>query len=298
MTDRWRARGLLLGLAAAVTLPAPAWAQTPPAPPAIEVPPPAAAPPAPGSGASPPEAPPPEAPPREAPPPVPPPPAVPPPPVAGPPQPPEGPVPGNVPTTWGPTEPEESVVEAAARGPIARPRLSGAVGMGASFDSVGFSGGREAVPTFVGVLGIGDGLLGLDLGTFATSATRVQRQADSPVDRVAVDLFGVVRPAALHRRDDRSFDMRVLHSLAAELGFGLERAGRSNISGTRFLLHVGATADVPLTPASEATEVRLRFGLQRNIGLYTPKLYGNTTSDVTDVVDTAVEVYAALAVVF
>lgn len=207
-------------------------------------------------------------------------------------------MPGNVPTTWGPTEPEESVVEAASRGPIARPRLSGAVGMGTSFDSVGFSGGREAVPTFVGVLGIGDGLLGLDLGAFATSATRAQRQSDSPVDRVAVDLFGVVRPAALHRRDDRSFEMRVLHSLAAELGLGLERAGRSNISGTRFLIHLGATVDVPLTPASEATELRLRLGVQRNIGLYTPKLYGNTTSDVTEVVDTAVEVYAALAVVF
>ena len=73
----------------------------------------------------------------------------------------------------------------------------------------------------MGVLGIGDGLLGLDLGAFATSATRAQRQSDSPVDRLAVDLFGVVRPAALHRRDDRSFGMRVLHSLAAELGLGL-----------------------------------------------------------------------------
>jgi hypothetical protein len=286
MTDRWKARWLLLGLTAAVTLPAAAWAQTPAAPPVsppIEYPPP----PPPETGA-----PPPEAPPQEAPPPVPPPPVLP------PPQPPEGPVPGNVPTTWGPTEPEESVVEAASRGPIARPRLSGAVGMGSSFDSVGFSGGTEAVPTFVGVLGIGDGLLGLDLGTFATSATRAQRQADSPVDRVAVDLYGVVRPGALHRRDDRSFEMRVLHSLAAELGLGLERAGRSNISGTRFLIHLGATVDVPLTPASEATELRLRLGVRRNVGLYTPKLYGNTTSDVTDVVDTAAEVYAALAVVF
>ena len=291
MTDRWKARWLLLGLTAAVTLPAAAWAQTPPAPPVsppIEYPPP----PPPETGAPPPQAPPPEAPPQEAPPPVPPPPVLP------PPQPPEGPVPGNVPTTWGPTEPEESVVEAASRGPIARPRLSGAVGMGSSFDSVGFSGGTEAVPTFVGVLGIGDGLLGLDLGTFATSATRAQRQSDSPVDRVAVNLYGVVRPAALHRRDDRRFDMRVLHSLAAELGLGLERAGRSSISGTRFLIHVGATVDLPLSPASEATELRLRLGVQRNIGLYTPKLYGNTTSDVTDVVDTAVEVYAALAVVF
>ena len=146
MTDRWKARWLLLGLTAAVTLPAPAWAQTPPAPPVpppIESPPP----PPPETGAPPPQAPPPEAPPQEAPPPVPPPPALP------PPQPPEGPVPGNVPTTWGPTEPEESVVEAASRGPIARPRLSGAVGMGSSFDSVGFSGGDGGRPDVRGRAG-------------------------------------------------------------------------------------------------------------------------------------------------
>ncbi len=206
-------------------------------------------------------------------------------------------MPGNVPTTGGPTEPEETVVEA-ARAPIARPRLSAAIGLGTSFDSVGFAGHTEAVPTFVGVLGIGDELLGLDLGAFVTSATRAQRQSDSPVDRLGVDLFGVVRPAALHRRDDRSFDMRVLHSLAAEVGLGLERAGRSNISGTRFLIHVGATVDVPLSPADEASEVRLRLGVRRNVGLYTPKLYGTAASDVTNVIDTAVELYAALAVVF
>jgi hypothetical protein len=202
-----------------------------------------------------------------------------------------------VPTTWGPTEPEEIVAEA-ARASIARPRLSAAIGMGASFDSVGFAGGNEAVPTFVGVLGIGDELLGLDLGAFATSATRAQRQADSPVDRLGVDLFGVVRPAALHRRDDRRFNMRVLHSLAAEVGLGLERAGRSNISGTRFMIHVGATVDVPLSSASAPSDVRLRLGVRRNVGLYTPKLYGTTSSDVTNVIDTAAELYAALAIVF
>jgi hypothetical protein len=207
-------------------------------------------------------------------------------------------VPGNVPTTWGPTEPEEAVVEIASRGPIARPRLFGAIGFGGSFDSVGFAGGTEPVPQFVGVLGIGDGLLGLDLSAFATSATRKQRRSDNPVDRVGADLYGVVRPAALHRPDDRTFNMRVLHSLAAELGLGLERAGRSSISGTRFLIHLGATVDLPLSPAREATEVRLRLGVGRNIGLYTPKLYGNTASDVTSVGDTAVDLYAALAVVF
>ena len=155
--------------------------------------------------------------------------------------------------------------------------------MGSSFDSVGFSGG-DARPSrrSWACWGSATGCSGLDLGAFATSATRAQRQADSPVDRLARGPFGVVRPGALHRRDDRSFGMRVLHSLAAELGLGLERAGRSNISGTRFLIHAGATVDVPLTPASEATELRLRLGVRRNIGLYTPKLYGSTASDVTE----------------
>jgi hypothetical protein len=288
--DRRRVRWLVLGLTAAVTLPMPAysWAQTPPAPRPIESPP-QAPPPPPDVSAAPdvvPSAP----PPQEAPPP-------PPPPVLQPPQPPEGPVPATVPTTWGPTEPEEAVVGAAARGPIARPRLSAAVGFGGSFDSVGFAG-TEAVPEFVGVLGIGDGLLGLNVGGFAQSATRKQRQSDSPVDRVAVDLYGVVRPGALHRRDDRSFELRVLHSLAAEVGLGLERAGRSNISGTRLLIHLGATVDLPLTPANEPTELRFRLGVRRNIGLYTPKLYGATAADVTSVGDTAVEVYGALAFLF
>jgi hypothetical protein len=266
---------------AAVTLPALAWAQTPPPAPPQPVPPIELQ----GTAPAPP------APPQEAPPPA--------PPAAWPPpQPPQGPMPGNVPTVWGPTEPQEVIVENANERAIGRPRFSAAIGMGASFDSVGIADGHDAVPTFVGVLGMGDGLLGLNLGAYATSATRAQRQKDSPVDRLAVDLFGVLRPAARYQRDDHSFGMRVLHSLAAELGPGLERAGRSNISGTRFLIHVGATVDLPISTEYDATEVRVRVGVRKNIGLYTPKLYGATASDVTDIRDTALDVYAALAVVF
>ena len=99
-------------------------------------------------------------------------------------------------------------------------------------------------------------------------------------------------------RDDRSFGMRVLHSLAAELGFGLERAGRSDVSGTRFLIHLGATVDVPLSPRARRPSCGCGWGSGGTSVSTRPKLYGNTTSDVTDVVDTAAEVYAALAVVF
>jgi len=90
----------------------------------------------------------------------------------------------------------------------------------------------------------------------------------------------------------------VLRGLAAELGLGFERDGRSAVSGTRFVVHVGARADFPLTPAREPTELRLRLAVRRGIGLYTPKLYGNSRSDYTSVTDSAAEVYAALVVVF
>ena len=122
--------------------------------------------------------------------------------------------------------------------------------------------------------------------------------SSSPLDRLAVDAFGVVRPGIWYRPDDRRFNARVVHSLAAELGLGLERDGRSAISATRFLVHTGARLDLPLSPASEPTEVRLRFAVRRGIGLYTPKLYGTSASDVTNVTDSAAELYVALVVVF
>jgi hypothetical protein len=212
-----------------------------------------------------------------------------------PPQPPE--VPATLPSTWGP---EESVTEAPVGPLVRRPRLSAAIGMGGSLDSVGFSDGNpHLIPAFVMVLGIGDErLFGLDLSTIATSATRSDRASASPVDRLGVDLFGVARPLSWFRAGDRRWGPRFLRALAVELGLGFERDGRSAVSGTRFLLHTGWRADIPLTPASEPTELRLRLGVRRAFGLYTPKLYGASRSDVTEVGNTDGELYAALVVVF
>ena len=42
----------------------------------------------------------------------------------------------------------------------------------------------------------------------------------------------------------------------------------------------------------------MRLAVRRGIGLYTPKIYGSTVSDVTNVSDSAAELYAALVVVF
>jgi hypothetical protein len=198
--------------------------------------------------------------------------------------------------SWPPEE--TAVVEIAVREPVRRPRLSAAIGMGSSFDAVGFDDKSvRAIPTFVSVLGIGDGGFGFDLGAYAAEAAG-RHGNQNPVDRLALDAFGVIRPGSWYRPADVNYQLRVLRGLGAELGLGFERDGRSAVSGTRFVLHVGARADFPLTPASEPTELRLRIAVRRAIGLYTPKLYGTTVSDVTSVSDSAAELYAALVVVF
>ncbi len=179
-----------------------------------------------------------------------------------------------------------------------RPRLSAAVGMGSSFDAVGFTDGNtRAIPAFFSELGIGDGPFGFNLLAFASTASG-RHEGQNPVDRLAVDLFGVIRPGAWFHPDDRSYGIRLLHGLGAELGLGFERDGRSAISGTRFLIHTGARVDLPLTPAREPTEVRLRLAVRRGIGLYTPRLSGGRVPDVLEVDDSAVELYAMLVSVF
>jgi len=180
-----------------------------------------------------------------------------------------------------------------------RPRFSLAVGMGATFDSTGFSDGAHAIPSFFGVGGFGDGLGGFDLGAFASSASGRYTGADQvPVDRLALDAFGVIRPAARVHRDDRGYGYRVLHTVAAELGLGLERDGRSMVSGSRFVVHTGARVELPLTPAGLPSELRLRLAMRRAIGLYTPEVAVAPGSTQATAVGDSTELYAALAVVF
>jgi hypothetical protein len=194
--------------------------------------------------------------------------------------------------------PEATAAVEATPLPVRRPRLSAAVGMGATFDAVGFDDGNaRAIPAFFTMLGIGDGPWGFDVGAFASQAAG-RHGNQSPVERLALDAYGVIRPGAWYRPDDVSYGARVLHGLGAELGLGFERDGRSAVSGTRFLLHTGLRLDLPISPAGEPTELKLRFATRRGIGLYTPKLYGNTVADVLNVDDSALELYAALVVVF
>ncbi len=195
------------------------------------------------------------------------------------------------------TAPQPAVEQQLPAEPVPRPRLSLAAGMGATFDSAGFTSGTHVIPAFFGVGGFGDGEFGFDLGAFSSSASgRFHGADDAPVDRLALDAFAVVRPAADLQPDDARYGMRVLHTLAAEVGLGFERDGRTVGSGTRFQIHTGARIELPLTPAGQPSELRLRLAVRRAFGLYKPQLMGGP-SGVTSVGDSA-EAYAALAVVF
>jgi hypothetical protein len=199
-------------------------------------------------------------------------------------------------TSW-PPPPELNNYDLPAVELAARPRMSLAVGMGSTFDAVGFGGGTHAIPAFFATGGFGDGLVGVDFEAFASSAVGRFRN-DNPVDRLALDAFGVVRPAAPLRPDDRRYRMRVLRTAALELGLGFERDGRTTESGSRFTAHVGARVELPLTSVGAPSELRLRLAASRNLGLYTPRLSGATAGTVTEVEDTAGELFAALVAVF
>jgi hypothetical protein len=180
-----------------------------------------------------------------------------------------------------------------------RPRMSLALGMGASFDSAGFTDGTHAIPAFFAVGGFGDGLLGFELGAFASSASgRYPMTADTPVDRLALDAFGVVRPAARVRSDDLRYRFRVLHTVAAELGLGYERDGHTSGSGSRFQIHTGARVDLPLLPAGRTSELRLRLAYRHAFGLYTPLVAATPTGGTVTAVGDSNELYAALVTVF
>ncbi len=202
------------------------------------------------------------------------------------------------PVTRVPEQPPEVVeAELLSLGPPPRPRLSLAVGMGATRDAVGFPDGAHFIPAFFGVGGFGDGLIGVALGAFSSAASGRFPAADRPVDRLALDAFGVWRPAARLRPGDSRYRLRVLRTLGIELGLGLERDGQVVISGSRWLIHTGARLEFPLT-SGQASELRLRLAVRRAFGLYTPELSTASGAGGAISVGDSTELYAALAVVF
>ena len=113
-----------------------------------------------------------------------------------------------------------------------------------------------------------------------------------------VDASGVARIGMLVSPDNQRYGTRVLRTVGAELGLSFERIGRSMMSGTRFAICTGARVELPLTPAREPSELRLRLAVRRAFGLYTPMIYGSSAADVTAVHDSDIEVYGALVLLF
>jgi hypothetical protein len=182
-------------------------------------------------------------------------------------------------------------------GPVAsRPPIEVAIGMGASIDDAGLrAAGLSAVPSFYATGGFGRGTFGFDLGVFVNSATGRYRTPNLPVDRLGVDTMLVIRPFADFLRG-HGYDQRVLRALALDVGLGYERDSRITRvpeEVSRVGARVGIHADLPLTPARERSELRLRLTFRRFVGLTSP-----TFPEGDPAPDTRFEVFGSLAVVF
>jgi hypothetical protein len=166
-----------------------------------------------------------------------------------------------------------------------RPKVQVALGLGASIDGNSPNPHPDRpLPGFYFAVGIGDGLLGLELRSFANGATQQQ------LSRLSLELVGVVRPLARVARE--GYGYRVLRSLGADLGPGAERAAVSEDSAWRVGLVVGAHGDVPLGPADTGKELRLRLGVRRLVAGS-----GAVSSTIT-VKDSTLEMYGQIAFVF
>ena len=173
-----------------------------------------------------------------------------------------------------------------------RPRLTAAIGMGASFDGTGLPK-TEMIPGFFATGGVGaDWRVGIELAAFSSSAQGRFAPTTTPVDRLALAVVGVVRPGAWKLAvDDPRYGARVLRASGLELGLGLERDGTTLRAGSRYGVHLGARLELPLGLPGYGSDLRLRLAVRRMQGLYTPRV-GDT--DVRD----SVEVFAAVVTVF
>lgn len=175
----------------------------------------------------------------------------------------------------------------------ARPRLSAAVGMGASFESAGLSPARTAlVPAFFATGGMGvDWPVGVEASVFSSSSSGRFKSPDTPVDRLALGLIGVVRPCVWTCAPGDRYLTRVARAFGVELGLGVERDATTTKAGSRVAFQAGARVELPLFPTPATKELRVRLAARRMQGFYTPRV---GTIDVGD----SFEVYAALVSVF
>jgi hypothetical protein len=172
----------------------------------------------------------------------------------------------------------------------ARPRMSAAVGMGVSIDDTGLPS-TKAIPSFFATGGVGvDWPVGFELEAFSSAAQG--RYDGTPVDRLALDALGVVRPFAWSvAAADPRYRARLVRATGIELGLGLERDGTPTRAGSRFGLHTGARFEIPLGLPGYASELRVRLAARYLVGFYTPRV-------LTVEVGNSVELYTALVSIF
>jgi hypothetical protein len=167
-----------------------------------------------------------------------------------------------------------------------RPKFDVALGLGASIDRDAPNPHPDVpVSSFFFSAGLGDGLFGLDLRTFANGATKVQ------VTRLSFDLVGVIRPLEPLSRDRVGYLFRVARTASVDVGPASERVSLDVNAAWRLGALVGAHVDLPIGHADATKELRVRLGLRRMFGTQT-SLTGISVSD------TALELYGQLAFVF
>jgi hypothetical protein len=166
-----------------------------------------------------------------------------------------------------------------------RPKVQVALGLAASLDRAAPNPTPgDPVTAFLFTLGVGDGLLGLDLRSCANGASQVQ------IGRISGELVGVLRPLTL-LVDRGGYSYRVLRTASVDLGAGFERVSISLQSDWRWGLVFGTHIDVPLSPAGATKELRLRLGVRRLLA--TEGTIGGVPAQ-----DTTLELYAQAAFVF
>ena len=82
-------------------------------------------------------------------------------------------------TAWLPP-PELNAYELPARELAPRPRMSLGIGMGSTFDAVGFPDGTHTLPAFFATGGVGDGFFGVDFEAFSSSASTIVTKSNWP----------------------------------------------------------------------------------------------------------------------
>ena len=167
-----------------------------------------------------------------------------------------------------------------------RPMFDVALGMGASIDRGAPNPHPDLpIPSFFFSGGLGAGMWGLELRSFANGASTQQ------INRVSLELLGVVRPFAPLGRGNDAYPWRVLRTLAVQLGPAAEHVSFSVYEDWRDGAALGGHCDLPIGPPGEAKELRVRLGVRRMLG-------STGTITMMHVGDSALELYAQAAFVF